>query len=229
MEYFYILELSVEAGRSKKDIMYVLATLEQVYNELQKDLVRDAGLAIWYGEEILLHRCQLNKTNNIAVIIETIDLHERITYYVGDFAPIKFDENNDVIGYHKSSLMAKSLNHLMIRLQLILHRKIYRKFIATYITMLMKFSVLLDLVEKMEAIWKDILLTSASNRFIKNPQNRKPIRYFQRKITLVTLDKGVTTEKELDFGPNDFGDNSIISIEVNFLTEKIIIIILLKL
>ena len=106
MEEFYALELSVEPGGARKHVMHILAKLEHVYDELQKDLIRDAGLAIGYGEEILLHRCQLNNSSGVAIVIETIDLHTRITFHVGDFAPIKFDADQKVIGYHKSEFYA---------------------------------------------------------------------------------------------------------------------------
>jgi hypothetical protein len=206
MEYFYILELSVEPGGARKDIMYVLATLEQVYNELQKDLVRDAGLAIWYGEEILLHRCQLNKTNNIAVIIETIDLHERITYYVGDFAPIKFDENNDVIGYHKSSLYGEESKSFDDSSPIDFTSKdIQEVYRYLYYDVNEIFRIIRSRGENGSNMERYPPNIGVQIDLSKIPRIEEPIRYFQRKITLVTLDKGVTTEKELDFGPNDFG------------------------
>jgi len=207
MEYFYILELSVEPGGARKDIMYVLATLEQVYNELQKDLVRDAGLAIWYGEEILLHRCQLNKTNNIAVIIETIDLHERITFYVGDFAPIKFDEDGNIIGYHKSSTIFDD-THVPFNDPSPIDftskdiQEVYR-----YLNYDVQeiFRIIRARGENGSNMERYPPNVGVQIDLSKIPRIEEPMRYFRRKITLVTLDKGVTTEKELDFGPNDFG------------------------
>lgn len=90
---YYVLQLSVSPGGARKFDLYLLDTLKAVFEVLQKDLVKDAVLAIWYGEEILLYRCRGDKS------IEVIDLHQYITFYVGDFPPIKFDKNNKVIGY----------------------------------------------------------------------------------------------------------------------------------
>jgi hypothetical protein len=66
-----------------------------VWSVLQKDLSSPtgAGLAIWYGEEIILYRCRGHR------VIETIDLHPFITFYIGDFPPIKFNRLNKIIGY----------------------------------------------------------------------------------------------------------------------------------
>ena len=96
---FYILELSVKPGGSRKHVMHVHTSLTTIYRVLQQDLIEDASLAIWYGEEIILHRCLNYK------VIESIDLHPYITYYVGEFPPIKFDDDNDVIGFKKSSVL----------------------------------------------------------------------------------------------------------------------------
>ncbi len=104
---FYVLEISVEPGGARKHNIYLMPTLVDVYNILQKDLVKDAGLVIWYGETILLHRCcysekDIDKTK--AIVIETIDLHNRITLYVGNFSPIKFNPDGTIIGYFTSEL-----------------------------------------------------------------------------------------------------------------------------
>ena len=88
--------------------LYLLSSLEEVYYQLQKDLIRNAGLAIWYGEEVLLHQCYITgeeRTDEHGYrlqggnVIETYNLLPSITFYVGDFPPIKFNSKNQVIGY----------------------------------------------------------------------------------------------------------------------------------
>jgi len=92
---YYVLELSVDPGGASKNDLYLLYSLVDVWTTLQTELTKHAGLAIWYGEDILLYRC-LNSR-----VIEKIDLHPFITFYIGDFPPIKFDKENKVIGYKK--------------------------------------------------------------------------------------------------------------------------------
>ena len=101
VEEFYILELSVKPGGARKNDVYLLWTLTEVFDVLQKELINNADLAIWYGEEILLHRYRNNK------IAETTDLHPLITFYVGDFPPIKFGPKNKVIGYKPDDTFTK--------------------------------------------------------------------------------------------------------------------------
>ena len=95
---YYVLELSVAPGGSRKHDLYLLRSLTEVHRILQRDLIDDAGLAIWYGERILLHRC-VNEN-----VVETIDLHPFITFHVGQFAPIRFSSEDDIMGYHQSKL-----------------------------------------------------------------------------------------------------------------------------
>jgi len=96
-EEYYVLELSVDPGGARKNDFYLLSTLQAVWNVLQEELTRNAGLAVWYGEDILLYRCVNNKST------EVIDLHPFITFYIGDFPPIKFGKNNKVKGYTKDN------------------------------------------------------------------------------------------------------------------------------
>lgn len=109
MQEFYILELSVKPGGARKHHLHVLPTLASIYRTLQEDLVKDVELAIWYGQEILLHRCRLD--NYKGHVIETIDLHDKITFYIGNFEPIRFDKTNKIIGYHKSQLFDTNYKH----------------------------------------------------------------------------------------------------------------------
>lgn len=104
MSEFYLLEISVAPGGARKHDIHVATKLEHVHSILQTDLIKDAALAIWYGEEIWLHRCRfINESNSYAQVVETVNLHPRITFYVGDFAPMKFDQDNKIIGYYKSA------------------------------------------------------------------------------------------------------------------------------
>lgn len=103
---FYILEISVEPGGARKNDVHLLFSLVQVHKVLREDLINDAHLAIWYSENLLLHRCK--KEDEIAKIIDTIDLHERITFYIGNFEPIRFDKENNIIGYIRSEIFDDS-------------------------------------------------------------------------------------------------------------------------
>lgn len=111
-EYFYILQISVEPGGARKHDIHVLSRLIDVHQILQEDLVKDAGLAIWYGEDIFLHRCKcsISQGQRTYEVIETINLHPKITYHVGDFAPMKFNEDDEIIGYHKSDIFGPKYN-----------------------------------------------------------------------------------------------------------------------
>ena len=97
---FYILELSVESGGSSKHVLHVLANLSRVFKTLQVDLTTDAYHALIYGETIDLYRCKTTqKPPHVVEIIEVTDMHPFLTFYVADFKPIKFNEDNEIIGF----------------------------------------------------------------------------------------------------------------------------------
>lgn len=96
---FYILEIYAEPP-ADKHVFYVASDLTEVHGHLQKDLTRDPDLAICYGEQIELHKCKLlNKSRGEAIVISSFDLHPTLTFFVGDFQPIRFDEEQKVIGF----------------------------------------------------------------------------------------------------------------------------------
>jgi hypothetical protein len=202
MSDFYILELSVEPGGARKDVMHVLETLERVFNVLQKDLVHDAGLAIWYGEEILLHRCKLEKPFNSITIIETIDLHDKITFYVGDFSPIKFNKENEIVGYHKSELFDENYKDLNDPSPIDFTSKdIQEVYRYLYYDINQIFRIMRERGESGSNMERYPPNVGVQIDLSKITRIENPIRYFQGKLTLKKNDDII----KLKFGENDFG------------------------
>ena len=69
---YFLIELSIDPGGARKDLVHVVASAAEVRAIVEADLIEDAYLAVGYGETVLLKEFVSGKLQR------TIDLHPHI-------------------------------------------------------------------------------------------------------------------------------------------------------
>lgn len=86
----YILEISCSPGGCRKGDYYVRSRINDIWNDLKKDLASDPYVLLWYGETIRLYEVTEDG-------IEQIDLHDYITVdWKGNIYDV---DESGIVGY----------------------------------------------------------------------------------------------------------------------------------
>ena len=105
---FYALEVSVEPGGAREYLLFLLNSQPAVQQELDRCLIAQSYLMLWYGRSITVTTFQNGST------VDTLSLMPYITYQISGYPTLGFTEKGEPTGLSRAQIRAdKSLTDVL--------------------------------------------------------------------------------------------------------------------